>query len=357
MLKALLPLAISFPILLSGCGGADPSASDTSVDGNQSSVTETLANKQLGMNLDLSKLQSVGLAADKIIVTITKGEFTQTIETTHTDYSALVEFSNLVIGEYTIAVEIFDGDTLVAEGIGLGSVTENQIATVNIDLELKSGGLIVNVNVSDPNGSELLTVTKTLITTTDKLDGGPIVVSGSLGSTLADSYANATYNHEAAYTQLEKGSELEMSFGISYLTTAENEIQRASVPSSSLELKYNELTLIACEECESDIQRNADVLTINYNNIDLPEDIANSLVERVSGEPVEIISPTQFTQRLNIEVTFKKIDGNDIPDGDVNSEKLLDEDTYLLQFKLEGKDCLVVTSLAGCVNLGKLSAI
>jgi hypothetical protein len=147
-MKALLPFVFSLPILLTACGG-DNSASNGVDQVDKTPGVEQEVGKNLRMNLNLDKLQSAGVVADRIVVTITKGEFTKTIEVEHADYSAMAEFSNLVVGEYQITVQIFDGDTLVAEGEGTGTVSASQLATVDLRLELMSGGLVVNVCVPD----------------------------------------------------------------------------------------------------------------------------------------------------------------------------------------------------------------
>jgi hypothetical protein len=147
-MKALLPFVFSLPILLTACGG-DNSASNGVDQVDKTPGVEHEVGKNLRMNLNLDKLQSAGVVADRIVVTITKGEFTKTIEVEHADYSAMAEFSNLVVGEYQITVQIFDGDTLVAEGEGTGTVSASQLATVDLRLELMSGGLAVNVCVPD----------------------------------------------------------------------------------------------------------------------------------------------------------------------------------------------------------------
>jgi hypothetical protein len=308
------------------------------------------------MNLDLAKLQAVGISADKIIVTITKGDFTRTIEATHTNYVASIAFSGLVIGDYVISVQIFDSETVVAEGVGVGSVTASQVATVNIDLELKSGGLVVNVNASDPSESEFLSVTKTMTTTTNKLDGGPIEVSGTVGNILADNYAHATYTHEAAYTQLETGSEVEMDFGVSFNSTDNNALELVSEGVNTLEIKYNDFAMISCTECDSDIKMVGDTLTINYKNIALPEEIASSLVDLNTGNAPEVLSPSILLQRLNIEVSFQKIDGNNVLVEDIQSGTLLDESEYQIKLRLKGEDCLSLIGIVGCVSLGTVSA-
>jgi len=130
-MKSLLPFALILPIFLTACG-ADSTISNGTSQLEQALAAEQEAGKNLRMNLNLSGLQSAGVTADHIVVTITKGEFTRTIEVAHTDYSAMAEFSNLVLGEYQINVQIFDGETLVAEGVGAGTVSANQLATVDL---------------------------------------------------------------------------------------------------------------------------------------------------------------------------------------------------------------------------------
>jgi hypothetical protein len=357
-MKALLPFVLALPLLLTACG-ADNSKSSQISQLEQAPGIEQTSDKNLsmGMNLDLSKLQSSGVAADKIIVTITKGEFAQTIEAAHVDYVASVEFSNLVVGEYSIAVKIFDGEDLVAEGTGLGTVSANQVAIVNMNLELLSGGLVVNVNIPAPieGEYEVLTIEKTIVTTTEKLDGGPIEATGVFGTILADAYVNATYDHEAAYTQLESGSEIKVNFGISYNVSNTDEFEIVPDGLNTLAVTYNELTVIACTECDSDIQKSADTLTISYKNVILPEDIIASLGDRNSGDPVEILAPAVLAQRMNVGITFKKVDGSDLPEGNIRSEALLDDSEYQVQFELEGEAC-IVSPVEGCAGLGTVSA-
>lgn len=358
MLKPLLPLALTASIFLTACGGSSSPSSDTvTPNDNKSPVTETVSNEKLGMNLDLAQLKSAGVFADKIIVKITKGDFTKTIETTHTDYAASVEFSDLVVGEYAISVQIFDGETLVAEGSGTGAVNANQTTTVNMDLELKSGGLIVNVSIPAPieGENEVLTIEKTIVTTTEKLDGGPIEAIGIFGTILADAYVNATYDHEAAYTQLERGSEIKVNFDISYNVSNTDEFEIVPDGLNTLTITYNELTVIACTECDSDIEKSADTLTISYKNVILPENIIASLGDRVSGDPVEILAPAVLAQRMNISITFRKIDGSDISEGSIIGDLLLDESEYQMQVELEGEAC-IIAPLQGCIGLGTVIA-
>ena len=146
MNKTFLPAAIATTLLLTACGGESNNPSNTDPN-SQSPGTEQVHGKSLVMNIDLAQLQSTGLTADKIVVTISKGEFTEILEITHENYAATAEFSDLVVGDYQIQVDVFDGETLVAEGTASATVSANQVATTDLRLELKAGGLVVNVCV------------------------------------------------------------------------------------------------------------------------------------------------------------------------------------------------------------------
>ena len=107
MKKLLLPAAISTSMLLAACGGSNNSVNTDPSD--QSPATEQVQGKSLVMNVNLASLQSSGLTADKVVVTVSKGEFSETLEISHEDYSATAEFSNLLVGDYQIQVQVLDG--------------------------------------------------------------------------------------------------------------------------------------------------------------------------------------------------------------------------------------------------------
>jgi len=147
-----------------------------------------------------------------------------------------------------------------------------------------------------------------------------------------------------------------MDFGISYSSIDTSVLEVVSEGVNTLEIKYNELTMISCTECDSDIQMVADTLTITYKNINLPEEIASSLVDLSTGNAPEVLSPAVLMQRLNIKVSFKKIDGNNITVEDIHGATLLDESEYQIRLELKGEDCISVTALLGCISLGTVSA-
>jgi hypothetical protein len=192
-MKALLPFVFSLPILLTACGG-DNSASNGVDQGDKTPGVEQEVGKNLRMNLNLDKLQSAGVVADRIVVTITKGEFTKTIEVEHADYSAMAEFSNLVVGEYQITVQIFDGDTLVAEGEGTGTVSASQLATVDLRLELMSGGLVVNVCVPDEVSENEVQIDETFSVTQVFEPTGALVRGELVAGAPADYHNNLPLN-------------------------------------------------------------------------------------------------------------------------------------------------------------------
>lgn len=200
-MKALLPFVFSLPILLTACGG-DNSSSNGVDQVDKTPEGEQQVGKNLRMNINLDKLEGAGIAADRIIVTITKGEFTKTIEVEHTDYSALADFSNLVVGEYQITVQIFDGETLVAEGEGTGNVSVSQLATVDLRLELMSGGLVVNVCVPDEVSEDEVQIDEAFSVTQIFEPTGPIFN----GELLAGAPPN--YNNNLSIKDLELEDEI-----------------------------------------------------------------------------------------------------------------------------------------------------
>jgi hypothetical protein len=193
-MKAFLPFALSLPILLIACGGDGHSANEIS-QLDKAPASEQEVGKNLRMNLNLAGLQSAGVTADQIVVTVTKGEFTRTLEVAHIEYSAVAEFSNLLLGEYQITVQIFDGDTLVAEGEGTGTVSANQLATVDLRLELMSGGLAVNVCVPDAISETDIQIDKIFSVTQIFEPTGPLAYGELTAGATADYHNTLAHNN------------------------------------------------------------------------------------------------------------------------------------------------------------------
>ena len=251
MNKAFLPAAIAATLLLTACGGESNNSSNTNPN-NQSPGTEQVQGKSLVMNIDLAQLQSSGLTADKVVVTISKGEFTKTLEISHENYAATAEFSDLVVGDYQIAVEVYDGETLVAEGEANATVTANQVVTTDLRLELKSGGLVVEVCVPDKtletvvNNTAGFQVNKTVglfLPTLVSLPGAPV---GDL-----EDYA---YDSDLAYSKLNENDELSMVTSIDQQWEVIDDVKYSVSANNLLEVDSGIGNVFSLNGCHSTVE-------------------------------------------------------------------------------------------------------
>ena len=350
-MKALLPFVLALPLLLTACGADNSKSSQTSQLEQAPGIEQTSdKNLSMGMNLDLSKLQSTGVAADKIVVTISKGEFTKIIETSHIDYAASVEFSELTIGEYSISVQVFDGETLVAEGLGLGAVSANQVATVNMDIELLSGGLVVNVNVPEEIEYEVFSSNVVLTTTLDRLDGS-IIYPSNLYSGFSE---DAMYHNSAAYAQLDLGTEMQLDMAMSYRRTSfiDSFFSTIIVQSEDahLNLKVGETNVASCTRCIISLQKEENSIVMNYSNIALNDIAIERLTDIVTGEDlIDALSGAVLERELdhiNVEVKISSIDESSIKPSQLRNGDLLDSSKY--------KTTMKITRSAGDNNLSFL---
>jgi len=252
MIKPFLPILLSLPLVLVGCGGGSSSSNqgNTQTVDQSPAATVDVTGKKMEMNVDLSRLRSAGVTADRVVVIITKGEFTRTLELAHVNYAAKAEFSNLTVGNYVISVKIYDADTVVAEGTGLGIVSADEIATVNMSLSLKSGGLVVNISIPEDDSNKTnFSGSLTLATITEKIDGSEhdsipfLFIPVPIGET-------ANYNNNAAYAQLNKGTNLSLDFSIAYdWNKFPLELMNSNEGANQFTLKVGDSPLFNCTEC------------------------------------------------------------------------------------------------------------
>jgi hypothetical protein len=97
-----------------------------------------------------------------------------------------------------------------------------------------------------------------------------------------------------------------MDFGVSFNSKDSNTLEVVPEAVNTLEIKYNDFTMISCTDCDSDIQLVDDILTINYRNINLPELVADSLVDAQTGGNVSEALGGMLQQQLDILIVFKK---------------------------------------------------
>lgn len=241
MKKAFLPIAFTLPILLSACGGEN-----ALTDVEQASEEQQVVGKSLRMSLDLGSLQAVGIASDKVVVTITKGEFSQTLEISHTDYSATAEFSNLALGDYQVNVQIFDGETVVAEGSGMGTVSINQLASVDLKLELMSGGLAINVCVPDLHAEGLYEKTLNLAVVQQ---AALSEIAGELAAGASPEYVTSLSYSELA---LEQGLQVDLQL-LGSFTSEDAETKSIQADENTLTISSEGGELLSANACNQKV--------------------------------------------------------------------------------------------------------
>jgi len=244
MLKAFLTAAISASMLLTACGGDSNNSANTDPS-DQSPATEQIQGKSLVMNVDLVRLQGSGLTADKVAVTVSKGEFSETLEISHEDYSATAEFSNLLVGDYQIQVRVFDGDTLVAEGTTSATVTAKQVAVADMRLELKAGGLVVNV-CAPGETPETLWSDQSLFTVQNDLSIG---FAGELTAG-----GEPEYHSSLPYASIQKDDVLTVDLAIDQIfEQVSEEHYQAISDHHSLTIKNNGEEVLTLSGCNSEV--------------------------------------------------------------------------------------------------------
>ena len=122
IIKTILFFSIIFIIVFSGC----------SID-ETSGVIQT---EDLPITLSLAPAFEQGFNVTMVSVTITRDGFIDSMNLTIEDSTAYGTFYDLQVGIYEIFVEVYDGDTLIATGYGIGEVVAGETTTVYITLEL-----------------------------------------------------------------------------------------------------------------------------------------------------------------------------------------------------------------------------
>ena len=118
--------------------------------GCQQLGTEILQTGELPITMSLQPAFENGFDVTAVRVTITKYDFTSSLYLTIYDSTntASGTFSELQPGIYTIYVEVFEGDDVIATGSGIGEVIAGETTTVEIILEIVplTGSLEISVN-------------------------------------------------------------------------------------------------------------------------------------------------------------------------------------------------------------------
>ncbi|MCF7858126.1 MAG: SGNH/GDSL hydrolase family protein [Candidatus Cloacimonetes bacterium] len=103
----------------------------------QQLVTEPSPTSELPLSLSLQPALDNGFDVTAVLVTITKDEFSSSLYLSIDDSTntASGTFSDLQPGIYTIYVEVFDDEIIIATGSGTGEVIADETTTVEIILE------------------------------------------------------------------------------------------------------------------------------------------------------------------------------------------------------------------------------
>ena len=104
----------------------------------------------LPVRMDLSPAEQLNIEVDRVAVTITKGEFTQSMDLSLSANMASGLFSQLEPGLYAIDVQVYEAQILIATGQGTGLVSPSQTNTVQITLQFVPGGLEIVVDWALP---------------------------------------------------------------------------------------------------------------------------------------------------------------------------------------------------------------
>ena len=149
------PKLISTAVLaatLIACGAQDQGAENTdsqaTVDKSPSASVET-GTQTLSFDINVRSALAAGISASNATVTITKGEMVRTQEINLEGDSASVSFASLPIGEYQVAIQVFDGTTVVAEGSGTANVNADTQSEIDLVLNAVTGNLQVNLCMPD----------------------------------------------------------------------------------------------------------------------------------------------------------------------------------------------------------------
>ena len=120
-------------LLLGGCSHDGP-------------TSPPAGNGSLSLGFSLRAANDAGVTVSRVNVKVTKGAFVDSLDLTISADSAWGTFANLVIGEYSIAVDIYEGLTLIGTGSGQATISSGSTSTVRITVTLFSGSLDVVVD-------------------------------------------------------------------------------------------------------------------------------------------------------------------------------------------------------------------
>ncbi len=105
---------------------------------------------RLSIAFSLKPARDAGANVTRVSVSISKDTYADSLDLIISGDSASGTFTNLLIGTYTISVNIYDGTTLIGTGSGQATVANDQTVSVRITVTLFSGNLEVLVGWNNP---------------------------------------------------------------------------------------------------------------------------------------------------------------------------------------------------------------
>lgn len=109
-------------------------------------TTNPVEQGNMPITMNLSPALQHGFNVTRVSVRITKGDFTDEMDMVIDSASASGIFTDLEMGNYAIDISVYEEDTLIAKGQGVGIVSPGQDTTVYITLQFEPGGLEVVIN-------------------------------------------------------------------------------------------------------------------------------------------------------------------------------------------------------------------
>lgn len=105
---------------------------------------------RLSIAFSLKPARDAGANVTRVSVSISKDTYADSLDLVISGDSASGTFTNLLIGSYTISVNLYDGTTLIGTGSGQATVLNGQTVSVRITVTLFSGNLEVLVGWNNP---------------------------------------------------------------------------------------------------------------------------------------------------------------------------------------------------------------
>ena len=116
-------------------------------DDDDKSTTPQTNNASVQFDFSSSSQTLESLSVTKIVVTLTKGDFTKSLEIIAENTTG--SFTELEPGTYSVTIQAYEGTTMIAEGSAEVTVEAGKTASSNVNLELTNGGIIIDIGWND----------------------------------------------------------------------------------------------------------------------------------------------------------------------------------------------------------------